>query len=783
MNDAIGQACTEGFNEQAFLSGFDLKTSSQWNVSEFPPLWGGRARFAHASVVVVSVAKTPQEDASCGLTCYPVIVVVGGFCRRPAADNHANDDSNSSVIVWDSLLHQWRRGPSLEDHEQRSDLCAVVCNGSLFAIGGRDCLTFLDTMERIPLSAFGSDWKTTTTASLSAENSSLCQESRQESYNERNKTWKTVHGRLSSPRVGCAAVAVHNRYIVVMGGCNEDMQPLATTDIIDTKGTSYADSGGERNENKTSLALVIDSGPVMNYGRCRLGAAVVDDLIFVVGGGGGGSENGESLTGMVECISFEAHRALHNTECRLDNYDHSDSVSGGSSTGVFSLSSSWTIRDDLQLDTHRWGSAVSRVGKCLVIAGGNNDNDAFKSVQVLDPHRGVVWSLPDLTVTRQWCSMVYLPSTLWLSSSFSSSYSSYLRSWNHQDRLLVLGGCSESGEGLSAVESLSLNILSTPQSCLERMARQIQRLLKSQQALVLRMVFAEFSEEYHPNVLHAMYKIPYEKDRQELMRLQRMWRSILFGYLTKRKSDRGKGEDNPVANLLEVHWRERRRNNQNKENYHYHFCGNTLSPHEPLQLQIHIPWKVREVTPPCPRLYVLSSFKQASTTKGNAMFGRFRRHRKNDADASRLMLHIVSADNLFEVRPSVVLNEKDTSWWESVLPALIVSLFLVQYHVRSKMGIDVDVSTWLIQRLDVRDDDNEENIDRQCRIVVDMEKDLSLRRRAVPKNDLLRTLQQKLYHHMTMLGDSRIEWSTILEEAMRLCSEAIMKLNHVTANA
>ena len=75
----------------------------------------------------------------------------------------------------------------------------------------------------------------------------------------------TLNCRLSTRRRACRAVAVHNQYIVVVGGYND--RYLSSVDIIDTT----------RNHTVTA-------GPSLTVPRRWCSSAVVVQRIFVVGG-------------------------------------------------------------------------------------------------------------------------------------------------------------------------------------------------------------------------------------------------------------------------------------------------------------------------------------------------------------------------------------------------------------------------------------------------------------------------------------------------------------------
>ena len=327
MQDKLAPSMT--MQEQARLSGLEFLDDSslepQWSTTreEYPPLLGGW-RLEHASVVV----ENDNEVQS--------IVVLGGRTK----DNSTDD----SVIVWDSSTKQWRQGPSL--NKKRRLVAAETCNGKVYAIGGRNGHN-LDTIESIDV------------ASLLANTESS------------NRHWNTLSCRLSTSKHGCAAVVVHDRYIVIMGGHNGS-KVLSTVEILDTL------------QNK----IVPVSGLTMNSPRSRFGAAVVGNSIYAVGGM---NNNGNKLDS-VEVLTFNV-----------------DVDSIGDASTVFGKSSSWTMSKDLVLSMGRNGHGVAKIGNCVVVVGGYGiDGAGINSVEVLDAYRHVVWHLPDMTVARSYCSIAVL---------------------------------------------------------------------------------------------------------------------------------------------------------------------------------------------------------------------------------------------------------------------------------------------------------------------------------------------------------------------------------------
>ena len=147
-----------------------------------------------------------------------------------------------------------------------------------------------------------------------------------------------------TPRI--LSVAVHNRYIVVMGGKVRGTY-LASVDILDTN-------------NDTVL-----EGPSMKVPRSYCASAVIGHRIFVVGG------CGERL---VEYLEFASPGS-----------DDSTILS------ALSSSSGWTTRSDWMLFAPRFTCTMVAVGSCLVLAGSGS-----RTVDVLDTCRNRWWTLPPL---------------------------------------------------------------------------------------------------------------------------------------------------------------------------------------------------------------------------------------------------------------------------------------------------------------------------------------------------------------------------------------------------
>ena len=323
---------TMTLQEQARQSGLVLlDETAQWNTYEWPPLVGGWREF-HASVVL----NHPDEDTKERQT----VVVMGG--------NQQDEGTTNSVLVLNLLESnkQWREGPPMNKGRQGHG--AVVCNGGIYVVGGYSegpTLEYFHSIERSDANNMVQPSSTTSTT--------------HESH------WTTLTCRLSTKRGGCCAVAVLNRYIVVMGGFG-----LSSVDIIDTSNHS------------------VTAGPSMNVPRAWCASAVVGHRIFIVGGRNGHNSRLDS----VEYIDFAMP---------CDN----DKTKEETAATVTSFSSSWTTHSDLVLSNARSSCAVVAVGSCLVVAEGlfTVDNP---TVEVLDTHNNRLWNLPPFGNRRYHCSMV-----------------------------------------------------------------------------------------------------------------------------------------------------------------------------------------------------------------------------------------------------------------------------------------------------------------------------------------------------------------------------------------
>ena len=334
--------------EQALLSGLvfaDCKDTIEprWRPSSdnWPPLHGHYG-WGHGLVVV----HNPHTNHD------KLVVLLGGWPELFAIG------MTNSVSLLNVGEKRWRNGPPLQ--EKRGRLASVVCNGAVYAIGGYNGQSVLDTIERIPVSDL-------LHSSSSSKSSS--------------KGWKMLNCRLTSKRYGCAAITVSDRFIVVAGGCNSrslHTKCLSSVDILDTAcdGNPYS----------------VVSGPSLKEGRSDFAMAGVGPRIYAIGGWGGPNTSG--CLESVEYLGFD---------------DWLDPVT---STVVLSTKS-WTIHKELILNIPRAGFFAVQVGSCLVVAGGcDYDGKSVYALEVLDTMRNMVWELPDLTVRRDVFGLVSLPNTL-----------------------------------------------------------------------------------------------------------------------------------------------------------------------------------------------------------------------------------------------------------------------------------------------------------------------------------------------------------------------------------
>ena len=342
---------TMTLQEQAWQSGLVLlNETADWNQNDWPPLKGGW-RYNHATVVLdhPDTENNNNNNINQGQT----VIVLGGF---------KEDFTITNSVLLLNLANsnmQWREGTPM--NKIRREHAAVVCNGGVYVMGGF-LGGALDCMERIDSNDLLQSFSTTRSSKKSH--------------------WTTLSLRLLRGRDGCCAVAVHNRYIVVMGGqTNIRGENLSSVDIIDTR-------------NHTLTAA-----PSMNVPRSSFASAVIGHRIFVVGG-----HNNDGNLDSVEYLDFVNHCDKEET-----NED--------TAAAVISFSSTWTTHSNLALSVPpRYSCAAVAVGSCLVVAGRDS-----QTVQVLDTNRNRVWNLPPFANHRIGCSMVTLANQIALIGGIMNS--------------------------------------------------------------------------------------------------------------------------------------------------------------------------------------------------------------------------------------------------------------------------------------------------------------------------------------------------------------------------
>ena len=318
---------SSSIQEQAHLSELtfaneDNTLEPQWRPCGRPSSLLG-SRFDHASVVVQQI-----------------IVVLGG--------NRPDDGTTASVILWNMETNVGQEGSRM--NEERCSPGAVVCNGSVYAIGGynhsQHYYSRLDSIERIHIEDLIP----------------------RPSIDQPQKPWTTLPCRLSTARSACAVTAVHDRFLVVVGGEHKGM-PVSLVEIIDTT-------------TATGPVSCVVSGPSLPHPRRSCGIAAIGNRIHVVGG----------------CNGFLGGSAF--VFCSTVDYmDINRPIHGQNATSCFP--SSWKTHLDLTLPNPGCAFATTKVGSCLVVARGRD-----RAIVVMDTKNNTVWRLPFLTRMRQGCSIV-----------------------------------------------------------------------------------------------------------------------------------------------------------------------------------------------------------------------------------------------------------------------------------------------------------------------------------------------------------------------------------------
>ena len=335
--------------EQAWQSGLVLSDeTAEWNQNDWPPLVGGW-RAGHTSVVL----DHPDTDGNDNNNNNKrqTVVVLGGYQTVQGALD--------SILVLNlaESTKQWREGPRM--NQKRSGHATVVCNGGVYVMGGYNGSSVLDCIERIDENDLLLSPLTTNIITHASN-------------------WTTLTCRLSSGRHGCCAVAVHNRYIVVMGGYSD--RYLSSVDIIDTN------------------SHTVIAGPSMIVPRQWFASAVIGHRIFVVGG--------HNDNGHLDSVEY------------LDNATPCDNDATKKEIGstFISFSSAWITQSELRLSNAQSSCAMVAVGSCLVVAGGWSNS----TVEVLDTHHNRGWNLPPFGNDYNDCSTVTVANQVAVISGWGS---------------------------------------------------------------------------------------------------------------------------------------------------------------------------------------------------------------------------------------------------------------------------------------------------------------------------------------------------------------------------
>ncbi|KAL7564468.1 hypothetical protein ACA910_001562 [Epithemia clementina (nom. ined.)] len=471
----------------------DVGTEGWCCPEELPQLSNG-----HATVVVSHPEEDHQKKDADTTACPTLVAVIGGWIYSSNSssnnieqqgdrrtnnkifdDNEPHQEASNSVHLLDPYKKQCHKGPSL--NVARVNLVAVSCSGGVFVIGGemrrgRNMRISLDLIERIDIATLLAASSRSSDSTSSYRSSKVVNKSvvagignSNEAYKknqEHDGCWETLKCRLSSPRSGCAAAAVQDRYIVVMGGSilgglggggyGPPIQGLSTVEIIDTA----------QIHNGSCCAIV--SGPNMNSARSFFGATSIGSRVFAAGGidetftalntveslrfyGGSDDSDGgaaapsflfpntpiitrskstrtmssrtiSTRTISTETTSTPQSRAFSAVSSSPSMFSSSSSSSlrSLSTSSLIPHASSWKVCKRLRLKHGREGHTVSSVGSCLIVAGGEDaDYAELSTVEVIDTHRGVTWNLPNMSQPRSRGCMVAL---------------------SHSNSLLALGG-------------------------------------------------------------------------------------------------------------------------------------------------------------------------------------------------------------------------------------------------------------------------------------------------------------------------------------------------------
>ena len=327
--------------EEAKLSGLVFLDSNsqkpEWTKHKeipFPSIFEKRL-YGHTSLLLQHPRNLREKS----------IVFLGGMAGWPSFE--AESKRASSVNLCNIENGEWYQGPEMI--EERFGLVAVVCGGSVYALGRKaNMRRTLDSIEWIPISDLLQSSSINNNEGISM------------------KTWNALKSCLSTPRYHAGAVSVHDRYIVVAGGTNNDGHKLSSVDIIDTHDPSQ------------SVAI---AGPCLNRPQDFCQMATVGSRIFVLAGDTAGS----MLEGFEQCTIDAVAYWDFDPSC-LDPSHRTTPLR------------SWTVQADFS--QHGIYQAAARVGSCLVVAGEIYESIFAmncNSVVVFDTKRNKRWELSSTT--------------------------------------------------------------------------------------------------------------------------------------------------------------------------------------------------------------------------------------------------------------------------------------------------------------------------------------------------------------------------------------------------
>ena len=342
-----------GYAREAELCGLtfmDNQEAPHWQVLDWPPLpFDSMAE--HASVVVNDPAGHNSKNGT-------TVVLLSSHGESNMVHFLQVDDTTTQNL-------RWRVGPSI--NQTRMFPTAVICREYLYAFGD-----YYDTIECIHIQDL-------LRSSLNGSSPPT----------NHQRDWTTLECRLSIKRFGCSAAVVKERFIVVAGGFFET-DTHSSIEILDTAAST-----------NSAIGVVIRAGPPMNVSRAHFRMAVIGSRLYAVGG----------------CRNEENFSSVEYLE--LDDWVLEGEGGGPQRSILISPSNkvtscwtnSWRIHHELALFTPRICFGMIRVGSCLVVVGGSDEEgNGLRSGEVLDAQDNEVgwWELPEMSRRRDFCTLLAL---------------------------------------------------------------------------------------------------------------------------------------------------------------------------------------------------------------------------------------------------------------------------------------------------------------------------------------------------------------------------------------